>query len=367
SVHAFAQSIVGPMYLGFLALVLAGGFGLIVWRMNRLHAEGEIDDPLSRETAFLGNNILFLALTFAVLLGTIYPLLAEALSGARVSVGGPFFRRTTIPVALMLIVLMGAGPLLPWRRASARLLRSRFTAPLWAAVAIVGVLVAAGMRNVAATVAFGAAGFALAGIVERFWTGTRGVMRTDGSGPLASLLTLTRRNRRLYGGLVVHAGVVIAAVAITTSSSFASVREATLRQGEGVDIAGYELRYAGAQQVQQPHRRVLVATFDVLRDGEKVGALRPSLNFYPASEQPVGSPALRVGAASDLYASLMAVDDEGRTATLRAFHNPGVVWLWVGGAVMAAGTLVAGWPARRRRRSTLDAPEPEPVLVGEQP
>ncbi|MGH2695678.1 MAG: heme lyase CcmF/NrfE family subunit [Actinomycetota bacterium] len=353
SVHAFAQSIVGPMYLAFLALVLVGGFGLLAARAPLLASESAFDTPLSREAAFLGNNVLLLVPTFTVLVGTIYPLLAQALSGEKVSVGGPYFTRTTVPVMLLLLFLMGIGPLLPWRAGSARRVASRLRGPAWAGALTVAALALSGMRALAPLLAFGLAAFVVTATVAELGRGVRAHRRAS-PGPLSrTALAAARRNPRLYGGLVVHLGVVLAAVAVTASSAFDRQAEVTLGRGGVAAFAGHAFRFDGVREVQEPHRRVVVADVSLLQDGRAEKRLTPSLNYYPASADPIGTPAIRYGTPAnlfrDLYVSVVALEPDGSRATFRLHLNPGVVWLWVGGAVMLLGGALAAWPSPRRR------------------
>ena len=359
SVHAFAQSAVGPMYLGFLILVLLVGFGLVAAQAWRLRSEGRLDSALSREAAFVGNNLVLLSITFIVLLGTIFPLFVEALTNRQMTVGGPYFRETTIPFFLLLLFLMGVGPLLAWRRASVAQVRRRVTAPVVAGAAVMVVLAAAGMRNVAALAAYGLATFVLAANLGELARGIRSFARASGRSVVAALIPSTVRNRRLFGGLVVHVGIATIAIAITTSSAFAHQTEVTLARGGLVSFQGYSLEYRGLRTIQQPQRVVREATVTVAKGGRALGSLTPSLNEYPASTDPIGSPSIHYGVLRDLYSSLVGFDATGGEATFRFFLNPGVFWLWVGGAIVVLGGLLAAWPARRRRTAAA-APAPVP-------
>jgi len=349
SVHAFAQSLVGPLYLGFLVVVLAGGFGLIALRAWRLRSEGRLDSALSRESAFLLNNMVLLAVTFIVLLGTIFPLVVEAVTGRQSSVGGPYFRQTTVPLLLLLLFLMGAGPLLSWRRTSPQQAERRFAVPAVAAAAVMAGVVAAGVRSLAAVGAFGLAAFVGLANVGDIARGIRAHARATGIPVTRAVVGAVSRNRRLYGGLVVHLGVVVAAVAITTSSSFAKQTEVTLSRGEETTFAGYTLRFEGQRTIDQPQRQVLVAEVSVSRGGREQGSLRPSLNLYPGASEPIGTPSIRYGVLRDLYGSVLGFGAAGDEATFRFFLNPGVTWLWVGGAIAALGGILAAWPGPRRR------------------
>jgi cytochrome c-type biogenesis protein CcmF len=343
SVHTFAQSAVGPMYLGFLVLVLVGGFGLIAARAWRLRAPGQIDAVVSREATFVGNNLVLLTLTFVVLLGTVFPLALEATSGRQVTVGGPYFRRTTVPLLLLLLFLAGVGPLLPWRGGPAGRLVRRLRVPLAASAAVVCALALAGVRDPAAALAFGLATFVAVANAVELSQGVRAALR-DGAGVRAWL-----RGRRRYGGLIVHIGLALVAVGVTASSTMARQVEVTLPRGAATTFAGYQLRYQGMRTLRQPQRVVLATDVAVTRDGRDLGRMVPSLNLYPAATEPIGTPSIRYGSLRDLYASVIGVDAGGEQATFRFYLNPGVTWLWIGGAVMAAGGLLATWPARRRR------------------
>ncbi|HEX8100507.1 MAG TPA: heme lyase CcmF/NrfE family subunit [Actinomycetota bacterium] len=353
SVHAFAQSLVGPLYLAFLVAVLAGGFGLIALRSWRLRSEGRLESALSRESAFLGNNLVLLALTFAVLLGTIFPLVVEAITNRQSSVGGPYFNQTTAPLLLLLLFLMGVGPLMPWRRASRNQLITRLSVPAIAAAATIVLSAVLGVRNVAAVAAFGLATFAFFSNAGDLVRGVRSFARASGRPPIRSVLPAVARNRRLYGGLIVHIGVVAAAAAITASSSFAKHTEVTLGRGRSAAFAGYTLTYRGERILRQPQRTVLIADVIVRSRGRALSRVTPSLNLYPGASEPIGTPSIKYGALRDLYASVTAFDARGQDATFRFFLNPGVTWLWVGGATIALGGLLAAWPSRRRTSPVL--------------
>jgi cytochrome c-type biogenesis protein CcmF len=348
SVHAFAQSAVGPMYLGFLVLVLVGGYGLIVIRSWRVSSRAQFGSALSREAAFLGNNWVLLALTFVVLLGTIFPLIVEALTSRQVTVGGPYFKQTTAPVFLLLLFLMGVGPLLRWRGDTAASLRHRMTTPALAGAGTVVGLAILGMVNVAALAALGLATFVAVTNARALITSVRASLRSSGGGTIRSIPSAIARNRRLNGGLIVHLGVVIVAVAITTSSSFQRQVEVTVSSGQEISFAGYQLRYEGLEPIRQPQRMVLVARIAVRNGDHELGMLIPSLNLYPSASEPIGTPSVRYGVLRDLYSSVIGFEGNGERATLRFFLNPGVMWLWVGGTIVALGGVLAAWPARRQ-------------------
>lgn len=359
SVHAFAQSIVGPLYLGFVVLTLVVGFGLVVLRSDGLRTEGHLDSVLSRETVFLGNNLVLIAFTFTVLLGTIFPLIEEAVSGKQVSVGAPYFRAATLPLAMLLLFLAGLGPLLRWRMSRWSDVDRRLLVPGWAAALVLIVLVVAGVRNVAAVGALSLAAFVAVANVSELVRGFRGFRRAHGGSWGRASARAVAHNRRLYGGLVAHLGLAVVAVAITVSSSFAQVRDLSLTPGGTAAFLGYDVRLDGIRSLQQTYRRVLVADLTLSRDRVALGSLSPSLNLYPRSAQTIGTPSLRVGLLADVYASASWIDPSGGRVRLRMFLNPGTLWLWIGGAVILLGGVIAGWPLWIPRAA------PAPVLPEE--
>ncbi|MGH7424679.1 MAG: heme lyase CcmF/NrfE family subunit, partial [Candidatus Methylomirabilales bacterium] len=366
SVHAFAQSIVGPLYLGFLTLVLLVGFGLIALRSQLLRSERTFDTPFSRESTFLGNNLLLIVLTFTVFLGTIYPLIAEATAARQVSVGGPYFNRTTVPVVILLLGLMSVGPLLPWRAGSASRLGRRLQAPAWAGALTLAGLSAAGISNLPALLALGFAAFAAVATVSAMLQSIRSLKSASGLPLLQAAIGAVRRNRRFHGGMIVHLGLVLVAIAVTVSSSFDRRTEATIGLGETFVFAGYGFRFEGVRQIREPHRRTVAAELSLLEDAQKVARLTPLMNFYPSSKEPIGTPSIRTGIPSnlfrDVYVSVSSIDNDKTTASFRIYVNPGVNWLWFGGALMMLGAILAAWPSRRVRFLT-PIPEPRPERV----
>jgi cytochrome c-type biogenesis protein CcmF len=345
SVHAFADSLVGPMYLGFLVVILLGGFGLVATRGIRGDPAAGLDSAISREGAFVANNFVLVGLTLVVLLGTILPLAIEALSGERATVGEPYFIRTTAPLLLLLLLFVGVGTVLPWGRAAPGTIPRRLAVPgLAGSLAMLGAVVL-GARGIPEVLAFGLAGFVA--------TANLGEIRRRLRGGASVVL----RPGRL-GGFVAHLGIAVVAAGVV-ASSFGSEAEVTLRPGEPAVFRGDVLRLEEVRRRTEPHRRVIVADVAVTRGGESRGTLTPSLNLYPGASEPIGTPAIRWSAVSDLYASLVAV--EGDRTTLRLYRTPGVSWLWIGGALVAAGGAMAA-----SRRPVRSAP-PARALVRREP
>jgi cytochrome c-type biogenesis protein CcmF len=345
SVHAFAQTSVGPAYLTFLALVLLGGFGLLVWRLPTLRTPSRLDSAISREAAFVGNNMLLLAATVIILLGTVLPLVVEAVSGQQVTVGGPYFRSAITPVFLLLLLLAGTAPLLPWRSTnSARALR-RLRVPASAAALVMVATAFAGVHQAAAVAGFGLATLVFVANGQEIVKGLAVGRRGGRSGAVQALV----RGRRRYAGLIVHVGLALVAAGVTASANLVQETEVTIKTGQSTVFAGQVLRYEGMRVDQQPHRVVLTAPVSVTNArGEAAGTLDPRMSLYPAASEPIGSPSIHRGIVWDLYASVISLQDDGASATFRFYRNPGVNWLWLGGLVMALGGVAAAWPGRRR-------------------
>jgi cytochrome c-type biogenesis protein CcmF len=357
SVHAFTESDIGALLLAFLGAVAVTGVGLIAWRGDRLRTPGRIDSPVSREAAFLGNNLLFAGFAFVVLLGTVFPLLAEALRGRQLSVGEPYFDRMTIPLGISLLFLMAVAPALPWRAASGDVLRRRLAGPAWVGALTMAAAAAAGARGVAELVAFGLGAFAVAGVVRQFALGVaahrRGAARP---GWLRALTATVAGNRRLYGGLVVHLGVVVVAVALAASLGYVTKREFQLVPGQQASMAGHRFTYLGADQTETGQKRTVKVRVRVARGGRQLGVYAPALSLFPNMAQPIGTPSVRTGVLRDVYLTLVSSPDESGRITLGVQVHPMVVWLWIGGGIMVLGTAVAIWPGPRSRRREAGSP-----------
>lgn len=346
SVHAFTQTAVGPAYLAFLAVVMLVGFGLLVWRLPALRGPARLDSAISREAMFVGNNMLLLAATAIILVGTVFPLVVEAVSGEQITVGGPYFKGAVTPVFLLLLLLAGTAPLLPWRAANRARALGRLRVPVVAAALVMVATALAGVRQVTAVAGFGLATLVLVANGQEIVHGLAVGRRGGRGGVVRTLL----RGRRRYAGFVVHIGLAMVAAGITASSSLGRQVDVTLKTGQSTVFAGHILRYEGLRTDEQPQRIVLSARVKVDNvGGGDAGMLDPRMNLYPAASTPIGSPSIRRGAIWDLYASLTSLQEDGDSATFRFYRNPGVNWLWFGGFVMALGGVAAAWPVRRRR------------------
>jgi cytochrome c-type biogenesis protein CcmF len=349
SVHAFSEGPIGVYFLTFIAIVLVLTVAMVAGNSQQLRGAGRLDTVVSREAVFLFNNLFLTVFTFTVLLGTLFPLVAEAVRGVKVSVGEPFFNRMTLPVCAALLFLMGVGPSLPWKRMAPAEARRRLMAPAVGALAgfVVGWLF--GARNVYALLIFAFAAFAAVANVREFAEGTRARMRNLGERMPLALARLVGATRRRFGGYTAHLGVITLSVAVAASSTFRTERDATLLPGESLVVGGYEVRFNEMVGREEPQRTVIAADLTVLRDGREVGRMDPRLNYYRVQEQPVPTPSVRSRPTGDLYVNLMAFTPDGSQATIRVIVEPLVPWIWFGGAVVALGALISIFPTGRRR------------------
>jgi cytochrome c-type biogenesis protein CcmF len=347
SVHAFTQGSIGAFFLGFLALVLLGSFSLLAWRMGRLRAQGELDSIVSRESVFLLNNLFLVAATFTVFFGTIFPLLAEAITGTKVSVGAPFFNLVNIPLFLGLVFLMGVGPLIAWRRASADNLKRNFVRPILAGIVAAAVCRLAGIAHVVVLVAIALVVFVAGTMVLDFVRAAIARRRTGLGWGRAAWDLLLRQNRR-YGGFVVHLGVLVLALGVAGSNAWSVQTETTLKPGETTELAGYQVRFEGLQGSEESNHFKVTGTFTVSNHKAVVDTLYPAKKFYPQQQSPIAYVDYRLGLIEDVYLVLGDFARDGSHATVKLQVNRMVSWLWIGGLLLSVGTLLCILPDRRR-------------------
>jgi cytochrome c-type biogenesis protein CcmF len=356
SVHSFTQSNVGYFFLAFLVIAGAFAYTLLYTRWPSLEPEGQLDSVLSREAAFLFNNLVLVGIAFSVLWGTLFPIISELVRATKITVGPPFFNKVNIPLGLLLLALTGIGPLIAWRRASKANLRRQFTVPLAAGiVAGVGVLLA-GMRDPYPLVAVALAGFVLGTVGQEFWRGVRARRRMHGEAVPLALVRLVARNRRRYGGYIVHTAIVVYFVAFT-GMAFKTEREATLKPGQSIELASpfghtYTLTHVGVSQYKALNRFVTAATVRVSRDGKPLGLMTSEKRQHftvengqeVASFEPSTEVAIRSDLREDLYIVFAGAVDGTEEAVYRFTINPLVWWVWYGGVLLAIGGLITMWP-----------------------
>jgi cytochrome c-type biogenesis protein CcmF len=407
SIHAFGASTLGKPFLGFIAFVAIGSVVLVVSRLDHLKSEGRIDNFFSREGAFLLNNLVLVGLAFVVWWGTFFPLISEALTGKKASVGPPWFDRYTVPLALVLVLLAGIGPVLTWRKVSPRLLRRTLAIPLGITAAAVVLMVA--FTNATdswpSLAMFSFITFVLAVVGQEYWRGVGARRTMTGERPPAALARLVSRNRRRWGGYIVHVGIAILFLGVAASSAFHSQRDVRIKQGQTTTVGGYKVKYVrptadvGKDTAGTGAPISLGAVLDVSKDGKHT-IVRPKRNFYPVNDpsvpmiarffegEPTSEVDVRWGLKRDLWfavqpdlASLIpAIREADRkfggpryaqyqatliTAIAKSYANnpppanfrmivsPMVAWIWIGGLIAVFGALTALWPGSETRRRTV--------------
>ena len=351
SVHAFGEGPIGMYFLVFMAIVLVASLMLLAGRSTELKSEGSLDSMASRETVFLINNLLLTAFTFTVLLGTLYPLLAEAIRGVKVSVGAPFFNKMTLPICVALIFMVGVGPMLPWRAAKLDQLKRDFVLPLIGLVVALIVSLLFGVRNIYGLAAFSFAGFAAVANIGEFVRGAAARRKATGASPVSAFFSLYSINPRRYGGYTAHVGLLIFAVGVAASSVFRAEREATMRPGDTLELSGFTVRFDNLEGKEEPHRFAVIGNFTAFDDGREIGKMTPRLNYYEMrGGEPLTTPAVRSRFKNDLYMTLLAFEQDGSSATVSVIVEPLVSWIWVGGVIVALGAIIGMRPARERRR-----------------
>ncbi|MEK6688262.1 MAG: heme lyase CcmF/NrfE family subunit [Gemmatimonadota bacterium] len=375
SVHSFAQSNVGYFFLAFMLLTAAWAFALLYTRWPALEPESQLESLASREAAFLFNNLALVGIAFSVLWGTLFPILSEWVRGVKITVGPPFFNRVNIPLGLFLLLLTGVGPLIAWRKASAANLRRQFIAPTSLALVTGATLLALGMRDRWALVAYILAGFVLGTVTQEFTRGTRARMRMYHEALPLALANLVNRNRRRYGGYIVHVAILLYFVG-WAGMAFRVTREATLAPGESVTMRSpyghdWTFTFLGISQYAALNRQVSAATLEIAKDGTKVGVIKSEKRQHVDSfGNKTFEPSTEVGIQSDLREDLYLVYAGSIAGTERSNFaitiNPLVWWVWAGGALLVFGGFITMWPGGRPTGTLRREAQPgfEAELVG---
>jgi len=355
SVHSFATSPIGGYFLVFLCVVVLFSLSLFLWRLPALRPEQEFDSLASREGSFLLNNFLLVGITAATLWGTLFPLVSQVLTHVSQTVGAPFYNQVDGPLCALLLLAMGLGPLLAWRRTSSHALwRNLLTPTLMAAVCAL-LLSLCGVRDLAATIGLTICCFTAAAVLYELWRGMRVRHRHGEPYPLALLLLICRYRRR-YGGYIVHLGLILLAVGIVGSHAFQQEVDANLHSGQSIVIGDYRLVFFGNADLTYPDVETIAAQLQIWHDGQLQGYIYPARNFYPHFQnEPASAVAITTdGQLTDLYVFL--ADWQGPSqAAVRVFLNPLVPLIWSGGLLMLGGGIICWWPAGRRRKSSLTA------------
>ena len=347
SVHSFTQGTIGIFFLGFLALVLLGSFSLLASRVERLRAEGVLDSVVSRESTFLLNNLFLVAATFTVFFGTVFPLISEAVRGVKISVGAPFFNLVNIPVFLALLFLMGVGPLIAWRRASAENLKRNFLKPIVAGLVAAAALRALGVANGLVLTAMALVVFVAGTIALDLFRAVRARRRSGDNWGAATWGLLLRQNRR-YGGFIVHLGILVIALGVAGSQAWSVQTEVTLDKGQSMELAGYQVRFDGLSASEESNHAKVTGAFTVTNGRAGGYMLYPAKKFYPQEQSPIAAVDYRLGWIEDVYLVLGDFASDGSHATVKLQVNRMVSWLWLGGLVLTLGSALAILPDARR-------------------
>jgi cytochrome c-type biogenesis protein CcmF len=358
SVHAFAQSAIGPLFFAFIGFTLITSVALIMYRWNILKSETEMTSLLSREALFLLNNLLFISILIVCFWGVIFPLISELFSGQKVTVGPPFYEKATAPLFATLMLLMGVAPLSAWGHSTVKTLGHTIWKPTVGALVITAVLFATYTQKIGALIGFFLVALVILVTIYEYWRGAYARQRSQGENVFTAFWNLTGRNRRRYGGYIIHISMMLMAIGILGIEIFQVETQGTLKQGETLSLSSYELRYKEiAQWDDLPsgvnYRR---AVLDVYQDSEYLGQLAPRIDYYYDSQQNMTIPGQRSTLRDDIY--ILLVDWEPATAagaTFKVFVNPLVNWLWLGSFLFLAGVIIAAWPERETERVPVTA------------
>jgi cytochrome c-type biogenesis protein CcmF len=345
SVHAFARSEIGKYFVSFLALGIAATIYLILDRLEYLKSESQLESVISRESSFLFNNLILLASCFAVLWGTLFPVISEAISGDKISLDVDWYNRLMVPIGLFLLILTGVGPLFAWRKTSAESLRRNFQYPGIASLLLAIGLFAAGMRNFYAIVSFGFCLFVALTIIIEFYKGASVIASKNGMNLGRAVVELTHRNTRRYGGYLVHMGIVLMFIGFT-GHAFNQSEVKELNVGDSMKIGTYTLRMTDLKQGDNENYTWNRAIMQVFKNGDILGTLEPEKRFYKASRQSTSEVGIRQRPNEDLYLNFGGMSDDNQRAVIQSYVFPLVSWIWIGGLVLIGGTLTCLIPSK---------------------
>jgi cytochrome c-type biogenesis protein CcmF len=347
SVHAFAESSIGKYFLSFLAIVIGVTSYLIITRLDYLKSDARMESVISRESSFLFNALILIASCLAILWGTLFPAISQAITGEKISVDATFFNRMNVPIGLFLLFLLGMGPLFAWRRTSLESLRRNVFVPGIAAALFVAALMAAGVRHPYALVSFGLCLFVIWTIAAEFYKGARAIGARTGRNLLFSVVELTHRNTRRYGGYIVHMGVVLMFLGFT-GAAFNKQATMEVNVGGAFTLDHYVLRVASLREGDTDNYAWDRAVVEVSRNGSPLSRLEPERRFYKASRQAVSEVAIRHRLDEDLYLNFAGFTEDGSKAVIQAYVFPLVSWIWIGFLILIMGTLVCLVPSKTK-------------------
>ncbi len=348
SVHSFAQSAIGPMFFAFIGLTFVSSVSLLIYRWKDFKAEVEMKSMFSREALFMLNNLIFIGVLIVCFWGVIFPLISELVTNQKVTVGPPFYERATAPLFGTLMLLMGVAPLSAWGHSTIKTLGRAVWKPALLAALVMAAIFAAGVHNALALIGFGLVALVIVVTLYEFWRAARARRKTSGENFLLALWNLAGRNRRRYGGYIIHISMVLMAIGILGIEVFQTETQGTLPQGSSLELAGYTVKFDSVAQFDTVGgRNVTRAVVSVYKGDRYLGDLYPRRDYYYESGQPMTIPGMYSTLADDLYVILVdwqPISASG--ATFKVYHNPLVNWLWIGTFVFVFGSLVAAWPEK---------------------
>jgi cytochrome c-type biogenesis protein CcmF len=348
SVHSFAQSAIGPLFFGFITITFTVSILLVIRRWPILHSETEMKSMLSREALFLYNNLFFMGILVVCFWGVIFPLISELVTGQKVTVGPPFYERANAPLFASLLFLMAIAPLSAWGRSTVTTLGRALWKPVATAVVITLVLAVTYTQNVAALLGFFLIALVLAVTLYEFWRGARARQNAQGENFFLALYRLTSRDRRRFGGFIIHISMALMAIGILGIELFQKETQGTVPVDGSMTVGGYTVQYDGiASFPAEDQRQVTRAVVSIYKNGQYLGQLYPRIDYYPDAEQTMTIPGQRSTLRDDLYVLLVDWQPVSTTgATFKIYVNPLVNWLWIGSLVFLFGILIAAWPDR---------------------
>ncbi len=351
SVHAFAESAIGPMFFAFIGITFVISVALLIYRWKDLRAEVEMTSFFSREALFLLNNLLFMGVLIVCFWGVIFPLISELVTGQKVTVGPPFYLRANAPLFGALMALMGIAPLSAWGKSTYKTLGRALWKPSIPAAIVPIVLVILGVRNWIALVGFTLVALVIFVTLFEFWRGARSRQKKQNENFLVAFWRLAGHNRRRYGGYLIHLSMVVMAIGILGMELYQTTTQKTLAVGEDIQISGYTLRFDSLAQFPYTDGRIVTrAVMSVFKDGKFLGELYPRYDYYPDG-QPMTIAGVRSTLADDLYVVLVNWENvSSAEAPFKVYHNPLVNWLWIGSVMFIFGFLVAAWPDREEEK-----------------
>jgi cytochrome c-type biogenesis protein CcmF len=358
SVHAFGEDPeLARMFTIFMGLILAVSFGFVLYRLPILKARNELDSWVSREAAFLVNNWILLFAALFILFATMFPTISEAVTGERLTVGPPFFNKWMLPVGLILLALTGVGPLLAWRKSALINLRNQFLWPVTSGLVVSGVLVALGVRLWTSGICWALCGFVLGTILQEFWRGARVRQANTGTDTLTAMVGLVGRNKRRYGGYVVHLGIVLIFLGFA-GEGFKQSETLMLKPGQQTTVGDFTIRLDAVKVSDDGQKQAVTAHTTIFRNGEEIQKMYPAKWFFRKHEdQPTTEVAIRRGFGEDLYIVLAAFELDQQSASVEIVVNPLVNWIWVGFGIMALGTGIALLPEQAFAFAAAKVPE----------